>query len=136
MAHIEAAPVALLTADTAIDALIDGRIHPSKLVQSEPFPAITYLRVSTPRIRSHSGPSGLAHARVQINCWAETWTGARDLADLVRMRLDGWKGVAGGVRIGGIQLDSERDDFDPDRSVQRVIHDYIVAAYETTLHSA
>jgi hypothetical protein len=52
------------------------------------------------------GPSGLAQARVQIDCHADTYSGAKALARQVRVALSGYRDS---LRILGVFLDAERD---------------------------
>ena len=47
-------------ADATVSNLIGDRWYPVKLPQRTAFPAVTYLRIDTPRVSSHQGPSGLA----------------------------------------------------------------------------
>lgn len=127
----EHAVVALLEADSTVAGLVGERIWPNRIEQFEAMPAITYLRVSTPRTKSHGGPSGLASPRIQVNCWGSDATTARQVAEAVRRKVDGWSGVAGGVRVDGIFVDGDRDDLDTERGIQRIILDLRVWHGET-----
>ena len=64
---IEPALRAYVLADPAVSALIGTRWYPVVLPQSTAFPAVTYQRITTTRVGSHHGPSGLAAARFQID---------------------------------------------------------------------
>jgi len=132
VAHIEEALKSILEDASAVTDLVGTRIYPVMLPQGVTFPAITFLRVSTPRTESHDGPSGLASPRYQINCWSETHTEASDLAVAVRKTVHGYRGTSEGVRIDGILAVGERDDIDLERGVQRVITDWKIWHNEAT----
>ena len=123
---IESALYSILTADSTVSGLISTRVYPIKLPQSPTFPAVTYQRVSTPRVRSTTGPSGLAHPSIQIDCWAETYTGVKSLAEAAREAVDGYSGTVGGVAIAGIIVASENDFFEPEVEIYRVTMDITI----------
>lgn len=58
---------------------------------------------------THTGPDGLTNSVVQVDCWAATFKGARDLANAVNARLHGFKGGAFKV----IRVEGRRTTFEP-----------------------
>lgn len=130
---IEKALYALLV---AADTDAGTRVYPLSLPQNPTLPALTYQRVSTPRDLSHDGDQGYADARVQINCWAHRspsnlgYDQAKTLADQVRVALNGQFGTFGGVDVGRIQITGDRDEWDPERSFDRVAVDALCAFQE------
>ena len=123
----EQAIVALLVAAGTSAA---DRIDPLSLPRDPQFPAITYQRISTPRDLAHNGDQGFAGFRVQINCWAKRVEGsvagyfqAKQLAGEVRQALHGFRGTAAGIDIGVIQISGDRDETDPQRTLERVMVD-------------
>jgi hypothetical protein len=129
-----------LRTNDAVSALVGTRIYPIQLPPGRTLPAITYTRVSTVRGHCLGGPSGRLRPRIQIDCWADTYSGARTLADKVRLCLDGFLGaIDGESNIGGIKLDGEYDGFetgvgyeDLEPGTPRVILDFIVPHFEAT----
>ena len=122
---VERAIVALLTAAATTAA---DRIDPLQLPRDPTLPAITYQRISTPRPLQHDGDQGYASFRTQINCWANRIEGSTDgykqvkaLADEVRQALNGFRGSAGGVTVGMMQISGDRDEWDPQREFERII---------------
>lgn len=115
-----------LTAHAGLSALIGDRLYPMRLPEGVTFPAMTYQRISTPRMRSHSGPSGLASPRFQYDCWDVTYAGAGAVARELRLALDGYRGGMGQIETFANFLEDERDDFDPATDQFRVIVDAIV----------
>jgi hypothetical protein len=81
---------------------------------SNPLPAITYLRVSTQRVRSHEGDSMIG-ALYQCTCWDATALGARALGREVAAE---WAS-----RIGQARVENEFDHYDPGQKLYARIVD-------------
>lgn len=123
---IEAALYSLLTTTAEISAIVGTRVYPVKLPQKPTAPAITYQRIYSARVRSTSGPSGLTRTRIQIDYWATTWEGAKALADTVREAIDGHRCTTAGTRIGSIEVEADRDFYEPDALFYRVSQDLTI----------
>jgi hypothetical protein len=126
---IEEALFAHLTSDSDVSALVGTRVYPLVAPQDAELPLLVYQRISTPRVRSQSGPSGLAHPRFQITARATSVSQLRDLANKVRIALDGFKGVMGGasgVNVGAIFQDNERDGYGETTMEYSVQMDFII----------
>lgn len=119
---------AFLLGDVALSAAVGGsRIYPVVLPQGAVLPAVTYLEVSAARPHaSPQGPLGHAGSRIQVDTWATTYAGALDLAELIRKRLDGYRGPAGAEMIQGAFLDGSREFYEDVPRQWRVSRDYIV----------
>ena len=124
----ELAVYTILKNDAPVAALVGTRIFPSLAPQNAANPLIVYQRISADRITSLDGPSGLSWARVQVDCYAETYAGAKTLSAAIRVALEGYRGTVGGVRVGGISLETDRDLYenDPEPGLFRVTHDFTV----------
>ena len=146
---IEAALFAYLSGLPAIQGLLgnpDGsvRIYRDTLPEEVAYPAMTFFRVSTPRVHALDGPTGLASPRFQFSAWSgdvanpdgSTRSGADDVLDIidaVRVALDGYSGAMNGVAVRAILADEEgdRDMYDEKtRSYHRMI-DFMVSHIET-----
>lgn len=68
-------------------------------------PYVVLQRITGVRDYHGQGASGLVKSRVQIDCYAKTYFGVKDLARSVVTILSGYRG---GI-IQGIFIDSERD---------------------------
>lgn len=88
-AQIESALILYLREDTGVASLVNDRIYPLVAPQRAELPLLTYQRVDGERIRTLAGPTGSAHPRLQINCFATTYRDAKTLAEAVRLALDG-----------------------------------------------
>lgn len=131
MITIEEGLAYFLKNTAGITALVSTRIFPNKLPQTTTLPAITFQRISTPRVHTHdtSGAGGTAHPRIQIDVWGETYESCKDVTDAIRTALNGYKGTMGAVdpvTVQGALIDEERYDNSPDTGMQRIMSDYIV----------
>lgn len=115
-----------LLTESTITSLVGARIYPVLLPQAPTFPAMTYQRVSGSRVQSLTGPSGMAHPRFQIDCWAQTYDGAKELAAAVMTELDGYRGTMGDTRVGGVIVYGDRDIYEPDVEIFRVTIDITI----------
>jgi hypothetical protein len=75
------------------------------------LPFCVYKRANVSREATLSGPLFLPVVSLQIASWATYYDAARELADEVRLALDGHTGTAAGVTISDMRLVSETDDF-------------------------
>lgn len=75
------------------------------------MPLIVYKRANISREAHLSGPMFTPVVSLQISCWALTYQAVRELADEVRLALDGNTGTLAGVTISDMRLVSEVDDF-------------------------
>lgn len=125
---VEEALFARLTGTAAVAALVAARVYPLVAPQAAARPFVTYQRISTSRVASLDGPSGLARVRYQLDVWADDDAGARALAREVRLALDGYSGdgAAGDRVIQSVVADDERDFFDEASRTFRVSADFII----------
>ena len=123
-----------LKADPTIAAAVSGRVFPNIVPQGSAFPAISYNQVSGVRLYDvNDGPTGRAMPRITINSWAVRYLDVRNLADAVRRRINGFRGMMGSTSIGRITLDNEFDNFEQEAGqdgIHRVVQDYIISFVE------
>lgn len=113
MSNIEEAVRRILVDDAGVGAIAENRIYPQILKRKTPLPAITWQRISGVRLRGLDGTDALAQPRIQINCWAESYSDASDLEDAVRAALVDYTGTVLSVVIADIELESDGDLFEP-----------------------
>lgn len=113
-----------LTTDSDVNNLISTRCYPVKLPQGFSLPALTYQRISGYRSYDLQGHTGRGIPRFQIDCWAGTYSAVRDLANKVRLALNGVNGDMGGENVEGVELVGDRDDFDEQTEYRRVIMEF------------
>lgn len=122
---IEQAIRYILVNDATVKA-ITTRCYPVMIPQGATMPLIRYQKVSGVRDHVLTGPTGLARPRIQVEAWAETYSGAKSLAAAIREALDGYIGTAASVAIGSCLIESERDIYESELGVHRVVQDYMI----------
>jgi len=88
MALLESKLFSLLSADTAVKAIVADRIFPTVLKQNCRLPAISYQRISGNFDADLEGNSGTENPRIQVDCWALGYVQAKDLAKAVRNAMN------------------------------------------------
>ncbi len=128
--------VAKLKGTSAVTALVVARIWPMIVPQGQALPYIVYRRVDSVPINHAHGTTADDFTRIQIDCCASTYDGARALADEVRgdedesnpTGLSGW--IDGDNRVWHLEI--EQDGMEPpwegtDRPAAFIVsQDYIV----------
>lgn len=120
MAQIEALLVGRLTGDSAVAALVGGRVHPDRLPQTTTYPALRYVVVDRVEVLAKPRVTTLriVRARVQIDCYASTYGQVKALAAAVKAAIYAWNATDDGV-IGARVVD-ESDANDDEETMQRV----------------
>jgi len=125
---------AFLLADPQISAMVGGvRVHHLTLPQGQREPSIVYQRITGLGDHHMQGPSGLTRPRFQIDAYAQTPDDATRLADLVKGRIDGYRGPMTAptsppevVTVQGAFFETERESYDGDVEMYRVSRDYLI----------
>lgn len=100
-----------LVADPTLAGHIGTRVYPMIAPSSAVLPWICFRRTGISRERTMAGPAGTPTVSVEYQTFAETYEEARDIADQVRLILDGFNGTQDNVVIQQTSLESEQDDF-------------------------
>lgn len=101
-----------LASSPAVARLVGFQIYPIAVPKAAAVPFIIYKRANISRDSTlTAGPMFMPVVSLQIASWALTYDGARELADEVRLALDGNIGTLAGVTIHDMRLVSETDDF-------------------------
>ena len=115
---------AFILADATVAALIGTRMYALILPQNPTMPALTYTIFGAGGILSHDGPSGLENPTVQIDAWGTTYSDAFELAEAVRVRLNGYSGLLDTVHAQGIFLVRKRDSYENESELYRRSTDF------------
>jgi hypothetical protein len=110
---------ALLIADTAVKAIVVDRVYPIAAKQAALLPQIVFRRVSTERIGSLLGESGLEHVRVQVDCQATTYLAAKVLAGAVLDAMDA-------ATVFDCEPDNQVDQYESDPEIFIVSLDFMI----------
>ena len=106
---MEEAIIARLLADAGVAAIVGTRVFPGMRPQGSALPAAVLNRISGGPLYADDGEVGLEQARIQIDCWADTYTAAKKLARAVTACLSAFDGTVGTTTFEFIELDIERD---------------------------
>ena len=120
-----------ILADNTIAGLISARYYSLRFPRTRTLPAIIYQKISGFREHDMDG-SSIATPRIQFDCWAETYGGAKALADALRERLDSYTGAVGSPAdtVHFAYLLNETDFYDDTSESYRVSMDFEIAHNE------
>ena len=96
----------LLLSDNEIAGMVVNRISADRMYQGSEVPAVAFYVISTIAEDCLSGAVGIDMARIQFECYAETRKEAGNLANLIRLKVAGFRGVQDGVVIKGVEQSS------------------------------
>ena len=125
---IESALRAIIIADNGVKA-VTTRCYYNYIPQSPTYPLIVIQRVTGSRVHHLSGPSGAVRPRFQIEAWAETYSAAKGLANLISAALDGKEYTEDGVKFSCLSQ-AEIDGYEEAVNAHRIIQDYSVRYIE------
>ncbi len=108
-----------LGAHAALTAFVGDRVHPLVLPERSALPAIVYQRViSTPENDIDGLDGETMRIRVQITTWALTHDEARQIAEIVRLRMQ-----TAAAKFTSIML-FDSDTYDPTTGQPGVVMDF------------
>jgi len=116
----------VLVNDVDVAALVSTRVYNGILPLNPTYPAVTIQPITEDDNNTLASLPALRWARLQIDAWAETYAGAKDLHDKIRAALNGQTYTPAGVRIGSIvaQTGGQYAYEPPPVGVHRRIRDY------------
>lgn len=100
-----------LVTTPAVARLVGFQVFPIAVPKTAVLPFCIYKRNNIVREASLVGPMYQPVVNLQIASWALYYDTARELADEVRLALDGRTGTLAGSTISDIRLVSETDDY-------------------------
>ena len=112
------------------DSPVTARIYPILLPQNYTAPAMTYQRISGPRLQHLDGPAGRAMPRIQFDIYAANYSAAKAIADALRSALDGTTGLMGTVDVGQCTIGTDFDGYTDDTDTYRITMDFIFSHVE------
>lgn len=105
---MEEALLAHLAANGGVRALVSGRIEWT--ARSDTSPSVALHLITSIPDTTLAGQSGLVEARVQIDCWADTFLKAKQIGNAVIAALPPRRTVIGEVRfLACTVLGTDRD---------------------------
>lgn len=101
----------LQTKSTVTD-LTSTRMFPDHLPQNTTLPAMTYAVVSTNGPQHMTASAGYSDFRVQLDCYADTYAAAQNLAEQIRLVMHGYSGAMGTDTVDVVQLANGFSSYD------------------------
>ena len=118
-----------LLAASAVAALVGTRVYPVVLPQAPTWPALSYQRVTSDASHRHEQTGRTpVEVWIQIDAWAQTARGARQLALEIKAAINGQRWPIEGVH--GVLLRNQRDLYEEAVKVYRVRTVYTVLGEE------
>ena len=116
----------ILTSNSAVNAIVSGRVYPQIAAQGAAFPFAVYVLQNTDPSDTKSGVSTLDEVRYDIVVASETYAQASDLTEKIRTALDRYSGTVSGVVIDSIQFIDLDVDNDPATETYVTSSEYII----------
>ena len=99
-----------------MQGIVNSRISRNVAVQDAEIPYIVYAVIDDVAMMHLTAQSGDAIARVQVDSYADSHDGARELADAVREAVNGFYGTVttseGSIDITMLKLDTSYDSYE------------------------
>lgn len=100
-----------LVGNTSVTSMVGTRIYPLLAPKTAALPFITWRRSGISREHTLAGPMGVPNVSVEMQSFAATYEDVREVADRVRLVLDGYGGTVNNVEVKHVSLEQESDDF-------------------------
>ena len=88
-----------LIAAPAVSALVGSRIYPVLAPATAALPLVTWRRSGVQREQTLGLPMGMPRVSVEYSIYGTTYEQARELADAMRVVLDGYGGTADNTTV-------------------------------------
>lgn len=128
--NIKVALRTYLLSQSKVTQLVGDRIYATVIPQNATYPCVSVSTVSEATVKQMSGySSGLADARIQLDCWAENEDAAFQVADLIRNYLDGYSGTVANIQLDSVTYIDKNETVEPqgdgsDIPISRISVDY------------
>lgn len=100
-----------LTSSTAVHSLVAANIRPLVVESGTPLPFVTWKRMGIQRQQTLGSPLGTPKLTLQFDIYGNTYDQAREVADAMRVVLDGYGGTVDNTVVKQTSLENESDDF-------------------------
>lgn len=108
-----------LVADSGVTSLVGTRIYPVVAPNGADLPFCVFTKVSdVPVVGLDTASEGVRFARIQVSCFGDRYSEAKDVAEAIRQALDG---------NGSAVRDNALDLYDEDTRTHYEVVDYMVA---------
>lgn len=119
-----------LRTNAGVAAIVGDRVYPNVLPQMPVLPALRYVLVDRVEVLAKPSEAALRlmRARVQLDCYAATYSAAKALATAVKAVVYGWQDRPNGVLEA--RAVAERDLSGLEETVRRVSVDALISYNE------
>lgn len=100
-----------LIANATVSGLIGTRIYPVLAPAVAQLPLVTWRRSGIARSQTLGAPMGVPQVSVEYSIFAATYETAREIADAMRVTLDGYGGTVDNTTVRQTSLENESDEF-------------------------
>lgn len=100
-----------LTESPAVALLVGTRIYPVLAPATATLPFVTWRRAGIQREQALTAPVGVPRVTLEYSIYGTTYRQAREVADEMRVILDGYGGSADNTTVRQTSLEDESDDF-------------------------
>lgn len=104
-----------LAAQAAIEAIVGRdpqgtvRVYAGSAPQSQPRPYVVVRQIGGGDQHNLDGAAAWRQPRLQVDCWANRYVQARELADAVRDAVLSYTGTWSGRRIAEVEIENDVD---------------------------
>ena len=124
---LETAIYTYLSTHAQIQPIVGVRVYPVILPQNPTYPAITYRRDGDSRYATIDGnQSAFISASMFVDSWAETYSGAKVLADAVKAAFQNLTGDMAGLAVNRVHMGGYVEVYETEVQAYRVSHEIIV----------
>lgn len=100
-----------LVANSTVTGLIGTRVYPVIAPATADLPFVTWRRTGVRRQQTLAAPMGMPVTTLEYSIFGATYEQAREVADAMRLVLDGYGGTANNTEVKQTSLEQESDDF-------------------------
>jgi hypothetical protein len=100
-----------LVSSTAVTSLVSTRIYPVLAPSSASLPFVTWRRTGIQREQTLRNPMGMPRVTLEYQVYGVTYDQTREVADAMRVVLDGYGGQSENTVVDQVSLENESDDF-------------------------
>jgi len=113
-----------------ISGTVGTRLYPVHLPQNATYPAATYQVITANSLELSNGLSAPKEWRLQVDAWAESFSGCEQLASAIRTALDGYQGAADTAQIQVSMLVNWEETYENGLDIYRISQDYEITYTE------
>lgn len=111
---VEAGLYDYLINDATVSGVVSTRVYPVIIPQNPTYPCISYSTSGAIRHSTLVGQDNFVGAQIDIDCWAETYSSAKDLQNKVRASVQNYQGLMGTINVDSVFVYDPVDIYEDD----------------------